>query len=62
MYDVDLHEYLALFHKQFPLRSKLPILPRTAVKMNKLISDTYLLCRENAKAKGGISAGIATHN
>lgn len=30
--------------------------------MNKPISDTYLLCRENAKAKGGISAGIATHN
>lgn len=30
--------------------------------MNKLISDTYLLCRENAKAKGGISAGIASHN
>lgn len=30
--------------------------------MNKPISDTYLLCRENAKAEGGISAGIATHN
>lgn len=30
--------------------------------MNKVISDTYLLCRENAKVKGGISAGIATHN
>lgn len=30
--------------------------------MNKPISDTYLLCRENAKAKGGISAGVATQN
>lgn len=30
--------------------------------MSKSIFETYLLCRENAKAEGGISPGIATHN